>query len=172
MVRKGKLPPGIAALHGGGFAGKTLVLVNNSQGHKTGRNSAAQQKTSPLIYAIIGVALLLITVGIIFAFAAGSAPEMRSPTDIPKRYAEKINDLLKYTRDLKATQPEKAHAAIQKFLSSEPSPGTLEDYNKRYELISAFGQLDEAMIKAQSDVRRKLSAQHISERERTRNLNE
>lgn len=168
MVRKGKLPPSIAALHGGGFAGKTLVLVN-TQPHRTGRNAAYHAKAkSTIVPVIVIVGLLLLgTVILVIVLATSSSKSLPPSVDnTPKSYEEKVTALIRYTREIRETEPMKAHAVLLKFLREEPAPSNLQEYNKRYELLSVFTPLDEEFVVKKSSFRRESSERHKQERQR------
>lgn len=175
MVRKGKLPPGVAALHGGGFAGKTLVLVN-TQTHRTGRSMAHTKKkksSAAPIVIIVTVLLVAVVALIVGLIAANSPPDAPQPlSNVPQTYEEKANAVLKYARQIRETEPKKAHAEILKFFREAPAPKTAAEFDKTYELRTLFGVLDEAEVVEKSSLRRDMNERHREERKRFRTQQE
>ncbi len=154
MVKKGKLPPKLASRHGGGFAGKTLILVND-RNHTTTRQvtePAPKKSSMPLIFGGVAI-LILLAVGVILMLSGKSdTPSI----EIQRTYAEKAMAIIDKVKDLQKTDVNMAIDELHSFLSGNDEPLTEQDFLRQAEVRALYTRLEEANVVAKSTFRQNM----------------
>lgn len=145
IVRRGKIPPGVAALHGGGFAGKTLILVDN----KGNREFKPQEKpiNKKLIIGIV-VAVVLLMFGFVAIVLSQASTEKEIPKVEPTFY-EKASRIIISNPRKTAQDRKKLYEDVLNFISKERPAETVEEYKKMAELYYFLGLHEEEELSTQ-----------------------
>lgn len=162
MVSKGKLPPSLASMHGGGFAGKTLILVND-RSHVTSREVKQEVKKKSISLPLIlggGVVAVIVIIAVILAVVGQQAPP---PVITEKPYLEKLLSVMEQGRALAQTDPVAAIQLMKIFDEGPDEAKTEQDILNRNRLRDEIAKIEEYHIIRKSDIRKKMENHHRTE---------